>query len=129
MACLPNLCFAFNFSRITLHKRTGMSFTLIKGTFHVKGYSPDGDSIKFKASRTSNWLKVDGVVKRTNSIRIIREGIVKYEGEIGALKRFKDDVSEVKKQYECGLSIKNYNDLQVGDIIEAFEEREIKRKL
>jgi translation initiation factor IF-2 len=82
-----------------------------------------------KVGTVAGCYVLDGIVKRSNSIRIIREGIVKYEGEIGALKRFKDDVSEVKKQYECGLSIKNYNDLQVGDIIEAFEEREIKRKL
>ncbi len=82
-----------------------------------------------KVGTVAGCYVLDGLVKRSNSIRIIREGIVKYEGEIGALKRFKDDVSEVKKQYECGLSIKNYNDLQVGDIIEAFEEREIKRKL
>ena len=82
-----------------------------------------------KVGTVAGCYVLDGTVKRSNSIRIIREGIVKYEGEIGALKRFKDDVSEVKKQYECGLSIKNYNDLQVGDIIEAFEEKEIKRKL
>ena len=82
-----------------------------------------------KVGTVAGCYVLDGLVKRSNSIRIIREGIVKYEGEIGALKRFKDDVSEVKKSYECGLSIKNYNDLQVGDIIEAFEEREIKRKL
>ncbi len=82
-----------------------------------------------KVGTVAGCYVLDGTVKRSNSIRVIREGIVKYEGEIGALKRFKDDVSEVKKQYECGLSIKNYNDLQVGDIIEAFEEKEIKRKL
>ena len=60
---------------------------------------------------------------------MIREGVVKYEGEIGALKRFKDDVSEVKYSYECGLSIKNYNDLMVGDVVESYEIKEIKRKL
>jgi translation initiation factor IF-2 len=82
-----------------------------------------------KVGTVAGCYVLDGLVKRSNSIRIIREGIVKYEGEIGALKRFKDDVSEVRKSFECGLSIKNYNDLQEGDIIEAFEEREIKRKL
>ncbi len=71
----------------------------------------------------------DGYIKRSSNIRIIREGIVKYTGEIGALKRFKDDVSEVKFGYECGLSIKNFNDLEVDDIIEVYEEREVKRKL
>jgi translation initiation factor IF-2 len=82
-----------------------------------------------KVGTVAGCYVLNGVVKRSNSIRIIREGIVKYTGEIGALKRFKDDVSEVRKQFECGLSIKGFNDLEVGDIIEAFEEREIKRKL
>ncbi len=82
-----------------------------------------------KVGTVAGCYVLDGVVKRNNTIRIIREGIVKYTGEISALKRFKDDVSEVRKQFECGLSIKGYNDLEVGDIIEAFEEREIKRKL
>jgi translation initiation factor IF-2 len=82
-----------------------------------------------KVGTVAGCYVLNGVVKRNSSIRIIREGIVKYTGEIGALKRFKDDVSEVRKQFECGLSIKGYNDLEVGDIIEAFEEREIKRKL
>ncbi len=71
----------------------------------------------------------DGLVKRNNPIRIIRDGIVIHEGEIDALKRFKDDVSEVKSNYECGVSIKGYNDIKVDDIIESYEEREIKRKL
>ena len=82
-----------------------------------------------KVGTVAGCYVLNGVVKRNSTIRIIREGIVKYTGEIGALKRFKDDVSEVRKQFECGLSIKGYNDLEVGDIIEAFEEREIKRKL
>lgn len=71
----------------------------------------------------------DGYVKRNNKVRIIREGIVVHEGEIAQLKRFKDDVQEVKAGYECGLSIKNYNNIEVGDIIESFEIRELKRTL
>ena len=71
----------------------------------------------------------EGTVKRNNKIRVIRDFIVIHEGEIQALKRFKDDVSEVKFGYECGLSIKNFNDLEVGDTIECFELQEVKRKL
>ena len=82
-----------------------------------------------KVGTVAGCYVLDGLVKRSNTIRIIREGVVTYEGQIGALKRFKDDVSEVKFGYECGLSIKNFNDLQIGDIVEAYEIREIKRKL
>ena len=82
-----------------------------------------------KVGTVAGCYVLDGLVKRSNTIRIIREGVVTYEGEIGALKRFKDDVAEVKSNYECGLSIKNFNDLQVGDIVEAYEIRETKRKL
>jgi translation initiation factor IF-2 len=71
----------------------------------------------------------DGFVKRNNKVRIIREGIVVHEGEISQLKRFKDDVAEVKNGYECGLSIKNFNDILVDDIIESFEIKELKRTL
>jgi len=60
---------------------------------------------------------------------LIRDGIVMYTGSVSALKRFKDDVSEVKTNYECGISLKGYNDIQVGDQIEAFEEKEVKRTL
>lgn len=82
-----------------------------------------------KVGTIAGCYVLDGYVKRNNKIRIIRDGIVTHEGEISALKRYKDDVNEVKAGYECGLSIKNYNDIQVGDIIESFEIREIKRKL
>ncbi len=71
----------------------------------------------------------EGNIKRSNKVRIIREGIVVHTGDIDALKRFKEDVSDVKFGYECGLSIKNFNDLQVGDSIESFENRETKRTL
>ena len=59
----------------------------------------------------------------------VRDGIVVYTGDIGQLKRFKDDVNEVKSGYECGLSIKNFNDIKVGDVIEGFEIQEVKRTL
>lgn len=82
-----------------------------------------------KVGTVAGCYVLNGNVKRSNTIRIIRDGIVTYEGEIGALKRFKDDVAEVKFGYECGLSIKNFNDLQVGDVVEAYEIKETKRKL
>jgi translation initiation factor IF-2 len=72
---------------------------------------------------------LDGKISRSNKIRLIREGIVVHEGEIGSLKRFKDDVREVDAGYECGLNIANYNDLKVGDIIEAYKIVETKKKL
>ena len=71
----------------------------------------------------------DGKIMRNNKIRLIRDGIVIHEGEIGSLKRFKDDVREVDAGYECGLNINNFNDLKVGDIIEAYKIVETKKKL
>ena len=86
----------------------------------------------FKISRVgtiAGCYVTDGFVKRNNKIRIIRDGIVIHTGEIDSLKRFKDDVSEVRAGYECGLNIKNFNDIEEGDIIESFELREVKRTL
>jgi len=74
-------------------------------------------------------MVLDGVVTRNTRIRVIRDGIVVYTGNLGSLKRFKDDVREVKSGYECGLNIENFNDIKVGDIVEGFEEVEVKRKL
>jgi translation initiation factor IF-2 len=71
----------------------------------------------------------DGFVTRNNRVRLIRDGIVIYTGRLSSLKRFKDDVKEVKKGYECGISIENYNDIKVGDTVEGFEEYEEKRSL
>ncbi len=71
----------------------------------------------------------DGRINRNHQVRIIREGIVVYSGELGSLKRFKDDVKEVKNGYECGLNIAKYNDIRVGDVVEAYEEVEVNRKL
>ena len=82
-----------------------------------------------KVGTVAGCYVLDGIVKRKNPIRLIRDGIVVYSGEMGALKRFKDDVQEVKFGYECGLSIKNFNDIKVGDVIESYEEREVKRTL
>ncbi len=71
----------------------------------------------------------DGKILRNNKIRLIRDGVVIYTGELGSLKRFKDDVKEVTKGYECGLNIEKYNDIKVGDRVESFHEIEVKQKL
>ena len=71
---------------------------------------------------------LEGVVKRSSSVRLIRDNIVIYEGELASLKRFKDDAKEVKLGFECGIMIEGYNDIKVDDIIEAYEMVEIKRK-
>jgi translation initiation factor IF-2 len=71
----------------------------------------------------------EGKIKRTSKIRLIRDGIVIYTGELASLKRMKDDVKEVSAGYECGLNIANYNDIHIGDIIEAYEEVEVKKSL
>ncbi|MEM6642529.1 MAG: translation initiation factor IF-2 [Bacteroidota bacterium] len=82
-----------------------------------------------KVGTVAGCYVTDGTVKRSNQVRLVREGIVVYTGEINQLKRFKEDVSEVKNGYECGISIKNFNDIKVGDVIEGFEIKEVKRTL
>jgi len=82
-----------------------------------------------KVGTIAGCMVLDGVVTRNTRIRVIRDGIVVYTGNLGSLKRFKDDVREVKSGYECGLNIENFNDIKVGDIVEGFEEVEVKRKL
>jgi translation initiation factor IF-2 len=82
-----------------------------------------------KVGTIAGCMVLDGTIHRNSKIRIIREGVVVYAGELESLKRFKDDVKEVNRGYECGLNIKGYNDIQVGDIVEAYEQVEIKRKL
>jgi translation initiation factor IF-2 len=86
----------------------------------------------FKVSKVgaiAGCYVTDGKIARSNKIRIIRDGIVVHSGDLESLKRFKDDVKDVTKGYECGLKIKNYNDIQAGDVVEAYEEVEVKRKL
>jgi translation initiation factor IF-2 len=82
-----------------------------------------------KVGTIAGCMVTDGTITRNTRIRVVREGIVVHSGDILALKRFKDDVSEVRTGYECGISIKNFNDLQIGDIIEGYEEKEVKRTL
>jgi translation initiation factor IF-2 len=72
---------------------------------------------------------LDGIVKRGSSVRVLRDNVVVHEGELDSLKRFKDDVREVKAGFECGLSLRNYNDIQVGDQLEVFEVVEVARSL
>lgn len=82
-----------------------------------------------KVGTVAGCLVREGKIKRGNKIRIIRDGIVVYTGELDSLKRFKDDVKEVGTNYECGLNIKNYNDIQVGDMVESYEETEVRKTL
>ena len=82
-----------------------------------------------KVGTIAGCIVREGKITRTAKIRIIREGIVIYTGVLGSLKRFKDDVKEVAKGFECGLNIENYNDIHVGDMIEGFQEVEVKKTL
>jgi len=82
-----------------------------------------------KVGTVAGSMVRDGKIKRTNKIRLIRDGIVIFTGELDSLKRFKEDVREVAAGYECGISIKNFNDIKVGDIIESYEQIEVKKTL
>jgi translation initiation factor IF-2 len=80
-----------------------------------------------KVGIVAGSMVTEGYVKRNNPIRLIRDGIVVYSGEMTALKRFKEDASEVKAGFDCGISIKNFSDIMVGDVIESYENREVKK--
>jgi translation initiation factor IF-2 len=82
-----------------------------------------------KVGTIAGCFVTDGTIKRNTKIRLIRNGVVVYTGELGSLKRFKDDVKEVSRGFECGLNIERFNDLKVGDVIEAFEEVAVKQTL
>ena len=71
----------------------------------------------------------EGVIHRNAHVRIVRDGIVVYDGELGSLKRFKDDAKEVKEGFECGIGVANFNDIKAGDVIESYEVEEIARTL
>ena len=86
----------------------------------------------FKVSKIGSiagCMVMNGKIFRNSQIRIIRDGVVVHTGELASLKRFKDDVKEVSKGYDCGMQVKNYNDIQEGDVLEAFQEVEVKKKL
>lgn len=82
-----------------------------------------------KAGTVAGCMVLDGKITRNTKIRVIRDGIVAFSGELSSLKRFKDDVKEVSAGYECGLSVQNFNDIKIGDIIEGYEEVAVKRTL
>ena len=82
-----------------------------------------------KVGTIAGCMVTDGKIYRNSGIRIIREGVVVYTGEFASLKRFKDDAKEVAKGYDCGIQIKNYNDIKIGDVIEAYQEVAVKKKL
>lgn len=90
----------------------------VRETFHIS-----------KVGTVAGCYVTDGYIKRNSNVRVVRDGTVIHTGELASLKRFKDDVSEVKAGFECGMAIKSFNDIREGDIIEAFERREIKRTL
>jgi translation initiation factor IF-2 len=95
-----------------------MAMLEVRNTFHIS-----------KVGTIAGCMVKDGKIKRNSKIRLIRDGIVTCTGEIASLKHEKDDVKEVNAGYECGLNIYNFNDIQVGDMIESFEEIEIKKTL
>tara|TARA_B100001093_G_C26849517_1_gene1024439 strand:- start:1102 stop:3654 length:2553 start_codon:yes stop_codon:yes gene_type:complete len=82
-----------------------------------------------KVGTIAGCYVTEGKINRNHKVRIIRDGIVVYSGELGSLKRFKDDVKEVQKGYECGLNIDKFNDIKEGDVVEAYEEVEVSRKI
>jgi translation initiation factor IF-2 len=82
-----------------------------------------------KIGTIAGCMVTDGSIKRSNPIRLIRDGIVVYAGKLHSLKRFKDDVSEVKSGFDCGIGIDGFNDMKEGDVIESYENREVKRTL
>ncbi len=82
-----------------------------------------------KIGAIAGCMVTEGIIKRNNPIRVLRENVVIYEGELESLRRFKDDVQEVKKGIECGIGVKNYNDVKVGDQIEVFEVVEVAREI
>lgn len=87
------------------------------------------ETYKFDKATVAGCMVLDGKLARNNRIRLVRDGIVIFTGELASLKRFRDDAKEVSTNMECGLVVKNYNDVKVGDIVEAFEEVEVKRTL
>ena len=82
-----------------------------------------------KVGTIAGCMVTDGIVERKSKIRVIRDGVVIHDGLLENLKRFKDDAKEVRKGFECGLQIKSFNNIEVGDYLEVYKEEEVKRKL
>ena len=95
----------------------------------VLGVAEIKETYKFDKATVAGCIVVEGKIARNNRIRLVRDGIIVHTGELGSLKRFKDDVKEVSNNMECGLIIRNYNDIRPADMVEAFEEIEVKRTL
>lgn len=95
----------------------------------ILGVAEIKETYKFDKATIAGCMVLEGKIARNNRIRLVREGIIVHTGELGSLKRFKDDTKEVVNNMECGMSIKNYNDIKSGDMVEAFEEVEVKRTL
>lgn len=95
---------------------------------HVTGHIEIRETYKVSNVGTIGGAYVtDGKVHRNSQVRLVRDGVVIHEGKLGSLRRFKDDVREVAAGYECGISLENYNDIKIGDVIEAFEMKEVER--
>jgi len=82
-----------------------------------------------KIGTIAGCMVISGKIFRNSKIRIIRDGVVVHSGDLSSLKRFKDDAKEVAKGYDCGIQIKNFNEIEMGDLIEAYHEVEVKKKL
>ncbi len=96
----------------------------------IKGTAEIRETFKIsKVGTIAGCMVTDGTIERNHDIRIIRDGVVVYTGKLGSLKRFKDDVKEVRQGFDCGLNIANFNDIKVGDVVEAYQMVEVKRTL
>ncbi len=95
-----------------------LGYAEIRNVFNITG-----------VGRVAGCMVTEGLVKRGAKVRLLRDNVVIHDGSLGQLKRFKDDVKEVKEGYECGMSFENYNDIQVGDFIECYEIETIAAKL
>jgi len=82
-----------------------------------------------KIGAVAGCMVLEGVVKRNNPIRVLRDNVVIFQGELESLRRYKEDVNEVRAGFECGIGVRNYNDVKVGDQIECYERVEVKRSL
>ena len=90
----------------------------VRETYHIS-----------KVGTIAGAMVIEGRIRKGCKVRLIRDGIVRYTGQLGSLKRFKDDAKEVTVGLDCGLSIAGYNDIKTGDLIEAFEEKEVERSI
>ncbi len=127
--CFNKLCIHFgHYVSCTWHNAIG---TQLQATATLRTPTAEIREI-FKVTKIGSiagCMVTNGKILRSSKIRLIRDGVVVYTGELASLKRFKDDAKEVTKGFDCGMQIKNYNDIYEGDIIEAFHEVEVKKKL